>query len=78
RMAGHLDVYQRRAIWVFAKPDFPIPRVVRSAFRIVPALQTLIRGIVAAVVEVGLVGVTVYGKQVAPLTLVPNWACRAF
>ncbi|GAB17236.1 putative flavin-containing monooxygenase [Gordonia effusa NBRC 100432] len=78
QMGEHLDVYQRRAIWVFAKPDFPIPAVVRTAFGFAPILQSLIRGVVAAAVEVGLVGVTVYGKQVAPLTLIPNWACRAF
>lgn len=78
KMAEHLDVYQRRAIWVFAKPDFRIPSVARAAFRVAPGLQSLIRGVVAAAVEVGLVGVTVYGKQVAPLTLIPNWACRAF
>ncbi|MEO9329717.1 flavin-containing monooxygenase [Gordonia aurantiaca] len=76
--AGHLEVFQRRAIWVFAKPDFPIPRVARFAFRRLPFLQSVIRGIVAVLVEVGLVGITVYGKQIAPLTLVPNWACRLF
>jgi cation diffusion facilitator CzcD-associated flavoprotein CzcO len=77
-MAEHLDVYQRRAIWVFAKPDFPIPSVVRKAFRVFPFLQSIVRGVVAGAVEVGLVGVTVYGKQIAPLTLIPAWACRAF
>ncbi|MFW0792019.1 flavin-containing monooxygenase [Gordonia sp. CPCC 205333] len=77
-MAEHLTVFQRRAIWVFAKPDFRIPRIVATAFRRVPALQSVIRGIVAGLVELGLVGITVYGKQIAPLTLVPNWACRAF
>lgn len=76
--AGTLDVYQRRAIWVFAKPDFPIPSIVRTAFRRLPGLQSVIRGFAALLVEAGLVGITVYGKQVAPLTLVPNWACRAF
>ncbi|GAB08474.1 putative flavin-containing monooxygenase [Gordonia araii NBRC 100433] len=76
--AAHLDVFQRRAIWVFAKPDFAIPRWVRTAFRYAPFLQSAIRGVVAAAVEVGLVGITVYGKQIAPLTLIPNWACRAF
>ncbi|MCS3778807.1 flavin-containing monooxygenase [Tsukamurella ocularis] len=78
RMAAHLDVYQRRAIWVFAKPDFAIPRMVRTAFRVLPVLQSVVRGLVAGAVEVGLVGVTVYGKQIAPLTLIPAWACRAF
>lgn len=75
---AHLDVYQRRAIWVFAKPDFAIPGWIRTLFRRVPLVQSAIRGLVAAAVEVGLVGITVYGKQVAPLTLIPNWACRVF
>ncbi|EUA67328.1 pyridine nucleotide-disulfide oxidoreductase family protein [Mycobacteroides abscessus subsp. bolletii 1513] len=78
RVASHLDVYQRRAIWVFAKPDFPIPRAARWALKYIPGLQSLIRGIAAAAVEVGLVAITVYGKQIAPITLIPNWACRAF
>ncbi|MBF9523238.1 flavin-containing monooxygenase [Mycobacteroides chelonae] len=78
RVASHVDVYQRRAIWVFAKPDFPIPRIARWALKYVPGLQSLIRGIAAAAVEVGLVAITVYGKQIAPITLIPNWACRAF
>lgn len=78
RIAARLDVYQRRAIWVFAKPDFAIPRPVRAAFRYLPFLQTLIRGVVAGFVELGLVGITVYGKQIAPLARIPQWACRAF
>lgn len=78
KAAGRLDVYQRRAIWVFAKPDFAIPRAVQLAFKYIPALQNLIRGLVAGVVEVGLVGITVYGKQIAPLALVPALGCRAY
>ncbi|MBA4859204.1 Predicted flavoprotein CzcO associated with the cation diffusion facilitator CzcD [Nocardia farcinica] len=78
RVAAQLDVYQRRAIWVFAKPDFRIPRFVQHAFRKVPLLQTSIRGVAAACVELGLVGITVYGKQIAPLALLPAWATRAF
>lgn len=78
KSAAHLDVYQRRAIWVFAKPDFAIPAVARWALRFIPGLQALIRGAVALAVEGGLVGITVYGKQVAPLTLIPNWGCRLF
>lgn len=76
--AAGLDVYQRRAIWVLAKPDFAIPRAVQTAFRVMPGLQTLVRSAVAAVVEVGLVGITVYGKQIAPLAHLPEWACRAY
>jgi cation diffusion facilitator CzcD-associated flavoprotein CzcO len=78
RIASRLDVYQRRAIWVFAKPDFAIPRGVQLAFRYLPFLQSLIRGLVAGFVELGLVGITVYGKQIAPLAKIPQWACRAY
>ncbi|MEZ0362549.1 flavin-containing monooxygenase [Mycobacterium sp. pUA109] len=78
KTAARLDVYQRRAIWVFAKPDFAIPTAVQAAFHALPFLQTLIRGLVAAVVEVGLVAITVYGKQIAPLARIPAWACRAY
>ncbi len=78
RRAAHLDVYQRRAIWVAPKPDFPIPRLAQLALKHVPGLQAGIRGIAALLVEVGLVAITVYGKQIAPITLIPNWACRLF
>lgn len=78
KVAASLHVYQRRAIWVFAKPDFAIPRFVQRAFRYLPFLQTLIRGIAAGLVEVGLVAITVYGKQIAPLAKIPQWACRAY
>jgi len=78
KAAARLDVYQRRAIWVFAKPDFAIPAVVQAAFNRLPFLQSMIRGAVAALVEAGLVGITVYGKQIAPLARIPEWACRAF
>lgn len=39
KTAARVQVYQRRAILVFAKPDFPIPRVVQHAFRYAPGLQ---------------------------------------
>nr|WP_281880914.1 NAD(P)/FAD-dependent oxidoreductase [Nocardia sputorum] len=78
KAAGHLDVYQRRAIWVFAKPDFAIPRAAQVALKYTPGLQSVIRGVVAGVVELILAGITVYGKQIAPLTLLPAWATRAF
>ena len=78
KVAGKLDVYQRRAIWVFAKPDFAIPRVAQLLLKNVPGLQSAVRGVVAAVVEVGLVAITVYGKQVAPISKIPAWATQVF
>ncbi|HTM85599.1 MAG TPA: NAD(P)/FAD-dependent oxidoreductase, partial [Mycobacterium sp.] len=76
--AATLDVYQRRAIWVFAKPDFPIPTAVQTLFHRLPVTQTVIRTAVAAAVELGLVGITVYGKQITPLAQIPALACRAY
>ncbi|WP_231995548.1 NAD(P)/FAD-dependent oxidoreductase [Mycobacterium sp. 1274756.6] len=78
KKAARLDVYQRRAIWVFAKPDFPIPKPVQTALHLLPFTQSLIRGGVAALVELGLVGITVYGKQITPLAKVPALACQAY
>lgn len=78
KAAAQLDVYQRRAIWVFAKPDLPIPKAVQHTFRVLPVTQSLVRGAVAGFVELGLVGITVYGKQIAPLAQIPALACRAF
>lgn len=78
KTAASLAVYQRRAIWVFAKPDFRIPTAVQQAFRLMPFLQTAIRGVVAGLVEAGLVGIAVYGKQITPLAQVPALACRAY
>lgn len=78
KIADRLDVYQRRAIWVFGKPDFPIPRIAQLALQYVPGLQSAIRGVVALAVEVGLVAITVYGKQVAPIANIPRWATRAY
>lgn len=76
--AGHLDVYQRRPIWVFAKPDFRIPKLAQWALRFVPGLQRVIRGVVSIGVEIGLVAITVHGRRIAPLALVPKWACQAY
>ncbi|EFV13162.1 flavin-containing monooxygenase [Segniliparus rugosus] len=78
KVVEHLDVYQRRGIWVFAKPDFAIPKPVRFLFRKLPVVQSLIRAVVAAFVEVGLVAITVFGKYIGPIALLPQYACQAF
>jgi cation diffusion facilitator CzcD-associated flavoprotein CzcO len=62
KVAGRLTVFQRRAIWVFAKPDLKISPGVRRLFKRLPVTQTVVRAVTAAVVELLLVGVVVSGK----------------
>ncbi|WP_158886720.1 flavin-containing monooxygenase [Amycolatopsis anabasis] len=61
-VAKKLSVFQRHAIWVFAKPDLKIPPGLRRLFRVAPFTQSVVRGVTAAIVEVLLVGVIVSGK----------------
>ena len=78
RAAGRLHVFQRRAIWVFAKPDWKIPAPVRKLFATVPGVQNAVRLTASAIVETLLVGTFLLGKRFPPLSTVPARACRAF
>ncbi len=78
KVAMSLDVYQRRAIWVFAKPDFTIPGVVQTLFRHAPWLQRGIRFAVSTPVDGALVAISSVGTWIAPLTTVVSGACRAY
>ncbi|WP_020668774.1 flavin-containing monooxygenase [Amycolatopsis nigrescens] len=62
KVAKRLTVFQRRAIWVFAKPDLKISPTVRKLFARLPFTQSVVRTVTAAVVEALLVGVIVSGK----------------
>ena len=77
KVAAHLDVYQRTPIWVFPKVDFAIPRGVRTLFRAVPPLQSLVRLITTIASEVIMVlGIVHYSK--APFLVRATEAiCRA-
>ncbi|EFV12853.1 flavin-containing monooxygenase [Segniliparus rugosus] len=77
KVAGQLDVYQRRAIWVAPKPDFKIPAAVRWAFRRFPITQRVLRAVGVGVVEVGLVAFVAFGKNLGPVTKLAEWPCRA-
>jgi cation diffusion facilitator CzcD-associated flavoprotein CzcO len=78
RIAGRLDVYQRRPIWVFSKADYKIPRPVRWAFGHVPGLQRAVRFVASSIVETALVGIVTFGQRFKPLSTVPAWACKRF
>jgi cation diffusion facilitator CzcD-associated flavoprotein CzcO len=77
RRAAHLDVYQRRAIWVGPKADLRIPGWVRWMLHRVPPAHRAAWLITSAVVEFALVGVTLYGRRFPLLTSLPKWACLA-
>ncbi len=51
---GHLDVYQRTAIWLLGKPDAEIGDRLQRAFRRAPFLQKAIRWTINALVEVSM------------------------
>ncbi|MBJ8345740.1 NAD(P)/FAD-dependent oxidoreductase [Antrihabitans sp. YC2-6] len=78
KAAGHLSVFQRRAIWVFPKPDLTIAPAVQSALRRVPGLLSLTYRAVSAVFGIGIYGVTVKGAQLPFLSTVPMTVGRAY
>ena len=66
--AKQLYVFQRTPIWVFPKPNFRMPKLVRSAFRRVPGFQNAVRLITSAAVEGGMVVGVVYNRQFPIIT----------
>jgi cation diffusion facilitator CzcD-associated flavoprotein CzcO len=78
KTARHVDVYQRNAIWVFPKPDLKIHPFAQQALAHVPGLYRATRALAGAVVELGLIGITVYGKQLAGLITLAGLAGRGY
>ncbi|MDB4990335.1 MAG: putative monooxygenase, partial [Myxococcaceae bacterium] len=76
--AKQLHVFQRRPIWVFAKPDLEISPRTQKLFARVPLLQRAVRVVTSAAIEFVLVGITVYGKRVRLFSDIPALACKAF
>jgi cation diffusion facilitator CzcD-associated flavoprotein CzcO len=58
-----LDVYQRTPIWVLKKPDRNLPAWLKSAFRLLPALQRSVRLATDTISETLMVISTIYYKQ---------------
>ncbi|MFC9897541.1 flavin-containing monooxygenase [Nocardia sp. NPDC127579] len=56
----HIEVYQRRPIWVAPKPDFAMPPLARSMFRRLPGTQRALRFLNAAANEVLALAFLVY------------------
>jgi cation diffusion facilitator CzcD-associated flavoprotein CzcO len=76
--AARLHVFQRRPIWLFAKPDRRITEIEKKLLARVPGLQTAVHLAMSGVIEYFLVGTVLFGNRVPLLTRVPERACRAF
>ena len=76
RRAGRLHVFQRRPIWLAAKPDWPIsPRTQRLLAR-VPGLNAAVHLVASALLEWGIVGTVVFGRRFPLITQVPEFVCK--
>ncbi|MAS56710.1 MAG: monooxygenase [Pimelobacter sp.] len=76
RVAADLTVYQRTPIWVSAKPDLPVPSLVRKAFAAVPLTQRAVRLGGTAVLEAMMVSAVLHYDQVPLVNAVAEKACR--
>jgi cation diffusion facilitator CzcD-associated flavoprotein CzcO len=61
--AARLDVYQRTPIWVYPKPDIPIPAAVRRLFRTAPWIERGIRCLADGATELSFVIAMVHNRQ---------------
>ncbi|MBO8187702.1 flavin-containing monooxygenase [Streptomyces spirodelae] len=60
---ARLDVYQRTPIWLFPKPDFPMPEAVRRLFRAAPWTQRTVRLLTDTVTELSFVIAMIHHRQ---------------
>lgn len=64
--ASSLRVFQRTPPWIQPKPDFPLPRWARMAFRYVPGATRAFRDTIYWALESRAVGFTIHPKLMAP------------
>ncbi len=64
KVAGDLTVFQRTPIWVTAKPDVAVPRLVRKAFAALPLTQRAVRLGGTAILEALMVSAVLHYDQV--------------
>ena len=75
-VAGDLTVFQRTPIWVTAKPDLPVPALVRKVFSALPLTQRAVRLGGTAVLEALMVSAVLHYDQVPLVNQVAERACR--
>jgi cation diffusion facilitator CzcD-associated flavoprotein CzcO len=76
REVATLDVYQRTAIWVGPKLDWPTAKPVKRLFRRFPAVQDAVRRTLTRFVEAGLVGIVVNHDRLGWITRLGGWLGR--
>ena len=74
---AELTVYQRTAIWVSAKPDYPVPAPVRRLFSKVPLTQRAVRLVGSSILEVLMVAGVLHYKEVPLANRFGEAVCRA-
>lgn len=74
---AELTVYQRTAIWVSAKTDFPVPKALRTAFAKVPLTQRAVRLAGSSILEVLMVAGVLHYKELPMANRLGERACRA-
>jgi len=74
---AELTVYQRTAIWVSAKPDYPVPAPVRMLFSKVPLTQRVVRLAGSSILEVLMVAGVLHYKDLRLANQIGEQACRA-
>lgn len=67
--ASELTVYQRTAIWVVPKVDFPIPPAVQRLFVRFPLIQRLLRLVTDALAELGISTAVVHYRWFRPVNV---------
>ncbi|GAA3226841.1 NAD(P)/FAD-dependent oxidoreductase [Actinocorallia longicatena] len=75
-LARTLEVYQRTAIWVFPKLDFPIPAPVRALFRVAPFVQKGVRAVTTAGTEAIFVLGVIHHRRLPFLSKMIERVCR--
>lgn len=74
---SELTVYQRTAIWVSAKPDVPIPGVVRGLFAHVPLTQRAVRAVGSGLLEVLMIAGVLEYERIPMANRLGEAVCRA-
>ncbi|MDP9118217.1 MAG: NAD(P)/FAD-dependent oxidoreductase [Actinomycetota bacterium] len=74
---AELTVFQRTAIWVSAKPDYPVPAPVRRLFASLPLTQRAVRLAGASILELMMVAGVLHYRNFKLANRMGEAACRA-
>jgi len=74
---AELTVYQRTAIWVSAKPDYPVPAAVRKVFASIPLTQRAVRLAGSSILEMMMVAGVLHYRDFQMANRLGEIACRA-